>query len=415
MIKHARPLALTLIAMCGTPVTVNAAQSLAPEIALFQTPASKVPVALQNARWHMNDATQNMLSFTQAKRLFTTRTVSHSGLPSQLITSEQPLLFSYEFEGKKYRANEFQQRTYSNAMLIMKKGRIVHEEYLNNTSPDTHFIGWSTTKSIVGLLVGIAISEGRIKSVDDSITDYLPELQSGAYAGVTIRQILQMRSGVEYEERYDFNNPGIAAANHIQALVQNTVRFADAAINIKRAHGPGEVFEYKTIDTAVLGWLIERITDGGNLASYMTSRLWEPLGAESDGFFIMDGEPGVGREFSGAGFNVVMRDYARIGEMMLNSGYFNGKQIVPKTWVQQSVEANGEETDILDYGMQWWTISGTSAYCAIGLQGQFIYVDPATETVIVKFSFFPRATMENAKFESIEFFKAASIWSPFEN
>src|SRR5690606_22966501 len=162
---------------------------------------------------------------------------------------------------------------------------------------------------ITAILIGSALEEGRIKSLDDPITAYLPELKGGGYDGTTIRQIMQMRSGVDYEERYDFANPGIAASNHINSLVKNVSRFADAARTVKRAHPPGEVFQYKTLDTAVLGWLVERVSGGNNVAAYTAQRLWEPLGAESDGFYIMDGQPGVGREFSGAGFNATLRDY----------------------------------------------------------------------------------------------------------
>ncbi len=178
-------------------------------------------------------------------------------------------------------------------------------------------------------------------------------------------------------------------------------------------HPPGEVFQYKTIDTAVLGLLIERISQGGTLSSYMTTHLWEPLGAEADGFFIMDGEPGVGREFSGAGFNAVMRDYARIGLMMQNEGRVNGKQIVSPEWIRESTRPTGKQDQLLDYGYQWWTLSGTPAYSAIGLQGQFIFVDPSTKTVVVKLSYFPPQDKNDAAIrESVEFFQAASKWEP---
>ncbi|NIB43384.1 serine hydrolase [Pseudomaricurvus alkylphenolicus] len=373
--------------------------------------SSSVPVAVQNLRWRMNDAEVNALTFRSMNTLFTTRRVSRSGPVSSLPREDRALDFSYRFEGRRYTPEQFLDRTYTNALLVMKNGRIVYENYRNNSGPDTQFMGWSMTKSLTGLLVGIALSEGRIGSLDDDITDYLPELKPGAYRGVSIRQVLQMRSGVDYEESYEFSKPGIAARNHITSLVKNVTRFVDAASNIKRAHPPGKVFQYKTIDTAVLGLLIERISEGGTLASYMTTRLWEPLGAEADGFFIMDGEPGVGREFSGAGFNAVLRDFARVGQMMLQQGQFNGRQIVPSDWVSASVRPAGEEKQPMDYGYQWWTLSNTPAYSAIGLQGQFIFVDPDTDTVVVKLSHFPPQDKEEAASrESIAFFQAASKW-----
>ncbi|MEJ2464067.1 MAG: serine hydrolase, partial [Candidatus Thiodiazotropha sp.] len=252
-----------------------------------------------------------------------------------------------------------------------------------------------------------------IESIDDPITKYLPELKEGGYAGVTIKQILQMRSGVDYEERYDFGNPGIAAFNHENALVKNVVRFADAATNIKRKHAPGEVFEYKTLDTAVLGWLLERVSGGSNVAAYTAQRLWEPLGTEADGFYLMDGQPGVGREFSGAGFNATLRDFARIGLMMLNRGVSNGRRIVSADWIDESTSPStvlGEDF-LAGYGYQWWMAPKSKAFYALGLQGQFIYVDPTSRTVIVKLSYDPPGD-RSADAESVSFFSAVSAWQP---
>jgi CubicO group peptidase (beta-lactamase class C family) len=369
-------------------------------------PASKVPVAVQQIRREMLEAGVNALTFHNMDEIFTTRSVPRSGSVWALPRAERTLDFTYRHEGREYTPEQFLDRTYTNALLILKEGRIVTEIYRNNTHETTRFIGWSMTKSIVGLLVGCAVREARIKSIDDPIVRYLPELQGGGYEGVTIKQILQMRSGVDYEERYDFANPGIAARNHELALVSNVARFADAARTIKRAHRPGEVWQYKTLDTAVLGWLLERVS-GSTLSAYAAQHLWEPLGAERDGFFIMDGEPGTGREFSGAGFNATLRDFARIGLMMLNEGRANGREIIPADWVRDSTRAAGGPGP--GYGYQWWLVPNSPAYQALGLQGQYIYVDPSTRTVIVKLSYFPPAD-EAAEAETASFFAAVSAW-----
>jgi CubicO group peptidase (beta-lactamase class C family) len=374
-------------------------------------PPSDVPAALQNARWAMLDPHINALTFRSMDALFTTRTVARSGPASRLPRTDHPLDFTYRFQGETHPAETFADRTHTNAMLLMKDGSIVYETYRNNTDERTRFIGWSTTKSFISLLIGCALEDGKIESLDDDVANYLPELRRGGYDGVTIRQILMMRSGVDYEERYDFHNPGSAATNHILALVKNVARFADPAATIPQLHPPGEVFEYKTLDTAVLGWLIERIS-GGNLSAYMTRRLWEPLGAEADGFFIMDGPPGIGREFSGAGFNGTLRDFARFGLMMLNGGRVDGREIVSREWVRESTRPRipGDPARA-GYGYHWWTMHDSHAYAAIGLQGQYIYIDPASRTVIVKFSYFPPGD-ENSEEESLAFFAAASAWRP---
>jgi CubicO group peptidase (beta-lactamase class C family) len=221
-----------------------------------------------------------------------------------------------------------------------------------------------------------------------------------------------MRSGVDYEERYDFENPGVAASNHIAALVRNTARFTDVARTLPRIHAPGEHFQYKTIDTAVLGWLVERAA-GSSVAAYTARCLWEPLGAEADGFYIMDGQPGVGREFSGAGFNATLRDFGRFGQMMLDGGVANGRRIVSEEWVRQSTQPSGDEDARRGgYGLQWWTIGGSDAYAAIGLQGQYVYIDPATRTVVVKLSYFPPGDNSALDGETLAFMAAASAWQP---
>jgi CubicO group peptidase (beta-lactamase class C family) len=141
--------------------------------------------------------------------------------------------------------------------------------------------------------------------------------------------------------------------------------------------------------------------------------LWEPLGAESNGYYIMDGAPGVGREFSGAGFNATLRDYARFGQMMLDGGVANGRRIVSAEWVRESTEPRHPEDNRRGgYGLQWWTIGDSAAYSAIGLQGQYIYVDPPSRTVAVKLSYFPPGDNSALDAETRAFMSAASAWKP---
>ncbi|MEY4762835.1 MAG: hypothetical protein RLZZ200_2691 [Pseudomonadota bacterium] len=373
---------------------------------------SDVPIALQIARWHMNDGDLASFTFRSMDRLFTTRVVPRSGSVWQLPQSDHPLDFHYSFHGKSYTPEQFLERTYTNALLVMKDGRIVSETYRNGSDASSRFIAWSMTKSVTSILIGCALAEGRIDSLDAPISKYIPELMGGGYEGVSIRHVMEMRSGVEYEERYDFANPGRAAGNHISSLVKNQTRFADVARVLPRKHASGTVFEYKTIDTAVLGWLVERAT-AGSVAAYTAHCLWEPLGAEADGFYIMDGAPGTGREFSGAGFNATLRDFARVGQMVLDGGVANGKRIVSADWIRQSTRPFGpEDARRGGYGLQWWTYANSDAFAAIGLQGQYIWIDPATRTVVVKLSYFPPGDNSALDEETAAFAAAASAWTP---
>lgn len=380
-----------------------------------ESPKSQVPKTLQQIRRQMLNEEMNSLTFRHMDEIFTTRPVARSGAIQEIPYDKKELDFTYEFEGQTRTPTEFLDRTHTNALIIIKDGKIVYENYLNNSNAATRFMGWSMTKSWTSLLIGIALEEGKISSIDDSIDTYLPELSGGAYTGVSIRHILAMRSGVDYEERYDFKNPGIAASNHENALVKNLVRFADVARNIKRVHKPGTVFAYKTIDTAVLGWLIERVTSR-TVADYTSEKLWQPLGAEADGYYIMDGPPGTGREFSGAGFSATARDYARLGLMLLHGGAANDRQIVSRNWIKQATapfDGQQGQTDPRGpgYGYQFWMGLLPGTYSATGLQGQYVYVDPKTDTVIVKLSYFPLGDMVPHA-ESEQFFTAVSKWKP---
>ncbi len=388
------------------PVSADSDDSSTDNIAARVSPVS---AAIQQVRRQILKGDANSFYFHEMADIFDTRLVGRSGPVWQLPREDRAPQITFARQGKSYGFDAFLDNTYTNALVVMKNGRIVIELYRNRTDATTHFMSWSMAKSFVSTLVGFALADGSIASLDDPVVKYLPELKGGAYNGVTIRQILEMKSGVDYEERYDFDHPGIAARNHEDAIVRNIVRFADVARTIKRAHPPGAVFAYKTIDTAVLGWLVERVKQRP-IAFYMAEKLWEPMGAESNGFFILDGPPGVGREFAGAGFNAVARDYARFGQMILDKGFGNGHQIISPDWVAEATKPRGPEGPMGGYGYQWWTVTDSNAFYALGLQGQFIYIDPDTRTVIVKLSYFPPEN-EALYGETIAGLQAISGWS----
>jgi CubicO group peptidase (beta-lactamase class C family) len=372
--------------------------------------ASPVSPTIQQVRRAILQRDLNAFYFQHMDDLFFTRPVPAGDLVWPLTRRDAAPDITYGWEGALLGFDEFLDRTYTNALVVLKDGEIVTETYRNNSTDQTRFASWSMAKSFVSTMVGLAVADGHIASLDEPVTRYLPELAEGAYGGVTIRQVLEMNSGVDYEERYDFENPGIAAWNHENALVQNRVRFVDAARTISRAHQPGEVFAYKTIDTAVLGWLVERVTDRP-IAQYMSEKLWEPLGAEQDGFFIMDGPTGIGREFTGAGFAATARDFARFGQMVLDGGVANGRQVVPAEWLAQATGPAMGEGPEGGYGYQWWTVPNSDAFYALGLEGQFIYIDPATRTVVVKLSYIPLE--EQAVYgEVLTAMQALADWTP---
>lgn len=389
--------------------------ALAADAPTYAAQSREVPAPVQELRRQMLAASVNSLFFHNMDELFDTRIVTRAGpVTSFLRADTAPPEFNHAGNGHSY--DEFAELTNTNAFLIIRDGRIVFEDYRNKTDADTRFIGFSMSKSITSILIGIAIGKGAIDSVDDLAVKYVPELRGSGYDGVTIRQILEMRSGVDYEERYDFGeNPSLAATIHENAVIQNKERFADRARSIKRKTEPGTRFNYATLDTAVLGWILERAT-GQAISKFMSENLWEPSGMERSGFWIADGPLDIGRELNGMGYNATLRDFGRLGQLMLNGGNLNGRQIVPENWVRASTRmkqfpADGGVAVGSGYGYQWWKVDeNPGAFAAVGLQGQFIYVHPASRTVIVKLSFFPPGPAAEAEEMSIRYFEAICRW-----
>lgn len=365
-----------------------------------QTP----PDPVISMRQHWLDDGINSFNFRNSAQIFETRTVAKGKVAWPLLQGAKTTMPA-DYDA-------WARRTYTNALLVIHDGRIVFEDYRNRTTPEDRFISFSMAKTITALLVGLAVQDGKIASIDDPVSKYVPELKGGGYEDVSIRHVLQMRSGVAYEERYDFGEkPSLAALIHMNAIVANKERFADRATTVAKAVEPGSRFNYATLDTAVLGWVVERAT-GEKLANYMSRRLWQPLGAEADGFWIADGPQGVGRELSGMGYNARLRDFGRLGLMLLNKGKANGRQVVPEAWVKQQTTmipfaASAALGLGKGYGFQTWQLdSEPGAYSAVGLAGQFIYVHPSSNTVIVKLSHFPNPEPEGVIDETLKGFHA---------
>ena len=303
----------------------------------------------------------------------------------------------------------FADRTFTNAFMVLKDGKVVFEDYRNRMGPETPHIAFSMSKTITAMLVGIAVGRGDIESIDDQAVKYVPELAGSGYDGVTVRQILEMRSGVDIAERYDFGeNPSLAATIHEMAIVRNEKRFADFAVDIGRKTEPGSTFNYATLDTAVLGWILEKAT-GQSIERQTQERLWQPMGAEFDAYWLADGQPGVGRALNGMGYNARLRDFARLGQLMLDDGMANGRRVLPEGWVAQMTAIKPTNGEYPGYGFQTWKIDDEpGSYTFVGLAGQYIYVHPETRTVVVKLSYYPPVTPDGLETEVGEYFAAVA-------
>lgn len=344
------------------------------------------------ARANMFDANLNYLTFQHMDQLFASRTVGAGDDVWELAV--EPVSFDGDFTiaGKTLSFEDALEATSTNALVVVKGGKIVHESYRNGSDAGTRFLTFSVAKSYVSTLIGLAVADGAIRSLDDKVTDYLPQMKGTGYDGPTIRDLLRMRSGVDWLEVYQFGSETQLTKVHDNSLVAYRYRWCDYAANESKPgpNAPGAVFNYATLDTSVLGCILEAAV-GKTGTEYMSEKLWKPAGMENDAYWIMDGPESVGREFFGAGLNATARDHARFGLMFLNGGKANGKQVLSEEWVREAtVPDEGYEPtaagEPLGYQYQWWTVAGSDAYSAIGLHHQFIYVDPANDLVIVKAS-----------------------------
>lgn len=266
------------------------------------------------------------------------------------------------------------------SLLVLHRGRVVHEGYYLDTAPQDRRIGWSIAKSFVSALLGIALSDGKIGSLDDPVTKYAPELTGGAYNDVTIRHVLQMTSGVEFDEDYLDYNSDINKMGRVLALGRSMDGFA-ADIEARTGE-PGKRWKYISIDTHVLAMVIRGAT-GQNLPDLLTEKIIAPLGLEAEPYILTDGR---GVAFALGGLNLTTRDYARFGQMIAQGGHWQGQQIVPANWIAAStIPSAPTSPGKIRYGYQWWIpkTGEDGVFMARGIYGQYIYIDQPRDVVIV--------------------------------
>lgn len=376
-----------------------------------------VPVAADEAgRRAFMDPDDRAHKFQTPDQIFPVRRATAGKRALALPKAKLPRNFSidYEFDGETYSTDDFYERTNTSALLVLKNGKIVLETYRNGSGPKTRFISFSTGKSFVSTLVGMAVEDGFIDSINDPLTKYIPALTGSAYDGVSIRDALQMSSGVEWDESgYSTENTTYPLTVHFeQSVVQQRYRFIEAANTLKRAHEPGTYYNYSTLESSVLGWLVENATKQP-VTDYLEQRLWQPAGMEFDAAWILDGPEAIGRELGGGGLAVTLRDYGRFGLMMANGGQINGKQLISRDWVKAATSPDRDQIQYgnlyegypLGYGYQWWLFP-SGRFEAQGVFGQFVYVAPEEDVVIVKLSHWPEAWVDEMERESYAFFEA---------
>ncbi len=287
-------------------------------------------------------------------------------------------------------------------LVVLKDGQLVHESYYLGTQDTDLRISWSVAKSFLSALMGVILEEGDIASIDDQVTQYAPSLKGSAYEGATIRNVLNMASGVRFNEDYlDFNSD-INKMGRVLALGGSMDEFA-ASITVQD-RAPGEAWQYVSIDTHVLGMVIRGAT-GRSIKELMVEKLLTPLGLEADPIYLTDG---YGVAFVLGGLNLRTRDYARLGQLFLQNGMWNGAQLVPEAWVQASTLNSAPNTpDDVGYGFQWWLPANgdEGEYFARGIYGQYIYINPTKGVVIAANAADRGFTQDGANLQNIAMFR----------
>lgn len=324
---------------------------------------------------------------------------------------------TYTFEGTSRSTEDFLVNTDTAAILVLVDGAIRHGQYWLTGGPKVNWLSMSVAKSFVSALVGIAVQEEHIESIEDPVSKYVPVNPGSAYDGISIRNVLQMSSGARWNE--DYNNPESDIYKMGLAQMGKGGGLNGFIAQMSKESPPDTVCRYNSGETQVLGALIAHAT-GRTLSSYMAEKLVEPLGFESPSFWVTDM---LGTEMAYAGLNLTTRDYAKLGELYRNGGVWQGKRIINEGWVRASTTIDSPIREAgkpivadhafdLGYGYQWWIPPGNKGdYSAIGVLNQLVYVNPEKKATIVKLSANRRygtskSESTDQNMENVEFLRA---------
>lgn len=262
------------------------------------------------------------------------------------------------------------------AFLIIQNDTIQYEKYWDKYNESSIVPSFSMAKSITSILIGCAIQDKLIQSVDEPITNYIPELKEKGFDQVSIENLLQMTSGIKFNEGY-INPFGDVATFYYGTNLRKAIT------KMKLKSEPGKKFEYRSGNTQLLGLVLERALKGKTIASYLEEKIWKPLEMEYDASWSLDRKKD-GLEKTFCCINARARDYAKIGRLFLNKGKWNGKQIVSEDWVRQSTKIDTTKGSVWYYQYQWWLPTQTGDFMAQGILGQYIYVNPEKNLIIVR-------------------------------
>ena len=320
-------------------------------------------------------------SHSAMDRLFPARQLRAAGnaVPLARSAGAEPAV-AFTHAGRNWTLDSYLEGSGSTAFLALRRdGTVQIERYLHQRRPEDRFTSWSMAKTVTAMLVGLAVADGRIRSLDDPVSAYLPALAGSAHGPVTIRQLLTMTSGVAFDETYDRRDTDIARLAQL-ALGGRGGGLATVDWLRRREAEPGTRWHYASADTQVLG-LVLRAATGRPLAAMLEERIWQPMGAEAGASWLVDAS---GQEAAYCCLNATLHDYGRLGLLLLNEGRaLDGRQVLPAAWVREMTTPSAPGAPGGGYGFQTWIARDGSAAFR-GVRGQWIHVDRRRGLVIVR-------------------------------
>ncbi|BFM10659.1 serine hydrolase [Simiduia litorea] len=336
---------------------------------------------------HLFDADVIVYNFSHMRDIAPNYVISRQGPVNVLAKQAQPLPETFLYKGELRTFSDFLTDSSTTALVVVHGNTLTHESYYQGTEALDYRISWSMAKSFLSAIFGVAVAEGKIKDLHAPVTDYVPSLKGSGYDGVSIKNVLQMSSGVYFNEDYSDFNSDINRFGRVMALGGSFDTFAES---LTSAREQGRFMHYVSIDTHVIGMVLRAAT-GQSIVEYFNEKLWSKLGTEQDAIYLTDS---VGEPMVLGGLNLISRDYARFGMLYRDRGALNGEQIIPAEWIEQSItpdaphlmpgrRANADTN--FGYGYQWWLPENPDQeFLAIGIYGQYIYIDRKHDVVIVK-------------------------------
>jgi CubicO group peptidase (beta-lactamase class C family) len=325
-------------------------------------------------------------TYSRYDDLFPSRLVRRAATPWHFKRGAEPAI-TYKFRSDRLSIADYLGRNPATGLLIAKDDTILYEHYQYARTDKDRFLSQSMAKTVTAMLIGIAVSEGKIRSIDDPVSTYVPGLAATEYGKTSIRDLLHMASGVAFSENYDGNDDISRLARDL-FLEQGKDPIAAVSQFNTRTAPPATIWHYASVETEVLG-LVLRAAVGEPVADYLHARIWDAIGTEADASWSVDG---TGQETTFCCLNATLRDYARLGRLLAHDGAWEGRQVIPRQWVLDATTVKPTDaylapktaTPYFGYGYQTWILPGEQRrFALLGIRGQIILVDPASKLVMV--------------------------------